>query len=1591
MVHVDSTFVVQQAGYYVSKVVNHKDESVWSNTLAIPFYITGLSFVSLVLHGIFASVPVKTFVRLGWASESKEVALPEVKGVRAHVAAHGGAVIFASEVLRVIGCAALVGLSVTTLTMKSTLDGFVTITFIYAFILSLFTAFSARPSIVADHLNLVLGVAWFIYCIRDVAPFFTYTEKPVDHGFLFWEFFGVLTITGAVLPSITPRAYIPYDPLEPMTPNPEQVASPLSRIFYSYLDPVVWRAYHVNHMSLSDLPPLADTDHSKHLVQRAFPHLDPLASPNDTKATNAKDRANGESNAAPKPKARKPRSHFHTVIALLVVFRKEFGSVVFLILANNAALLFSPYGLRHLLMYLESGGKDAIVRPWVWIASLFLAPFAASLLMQQYQLRLTRMVVYIEAIFTQLVLQHALRIRVVAETKAEATPTPATTSSHSETPFIAPSAADSEQDQAKGSGSGGSDSGPATAESEATAVPSLIGRMNNLISSDLQAIGKATDFVQIVIAGPIMVFGTIAFLYNILGWSALAGFGSMLLMMPLPAFAAKLLEGASREVFKKSDDRVEMVTETLSVIRMIKMFGWERKMSQHIDEKREIEMNWIFWNKAYGLLTVIFHVIIPAVTMAVTYSFYALVMHRTLDAATVFSSIALFDILRLRMSQMFMFIPIVIKSKVSLDRITDFLNDTELLDEFTPESSTQLETADNAISPEESHEIGFRSAAFSWTNDSANQGVVTPSKRRFMLHVEDELLFKRSSINLIVGSTGCGKTSLLMALLGEMHFVPLAPRSWFNLPRDGGVAYAAQESWVMNATIKENIIFGSPLDEERYDKVIYQCGLMRDLSLFEAGDQTEVGEKGLTLSGGQKARITLARAVYSSAEIILLDDVLAALDVHTAKWIVDKCFSGDLIQGRTILLVTHNVSMVVPIADFVVSLGSDGQILSQGTMSDALANNSKLRQEIAKEKAFEEKAEQEEAFEAFETPAPGQVVPAQKEEKKDGKLIMEEETAEGHISWNSVKMFLGALGGPGFWIGFTLASFFECSIESVQPWLLGLWATQYETHKPEDVNVPFYLGGYVGLVALMVLVYVCAQIVLTLGALRASKLLHRRLIETVLGTTLRWLDKTPVSRIITRCTQDVSSVDTTIPDMFSQLYECMIILIVRYIAILIYTPSTFCLLGIVIFIVGGTVGNVYMKAQLSVKRELSKAKAPVMAHFGAAIEGITSIRAYGAQESFLLKSTVKIDEYTRANRVFNDLNRWIEIRVDALAGLFVCFLGVYFVYGHPGVNPSNTAFTLTMAVDFGQMILFFVQVLNMFEVNGNSLERLQQYMEIEQEPKPVEGGMPPAYWPSSGDLRVENLSARYSPDGPEVLHDLNFEIKAGERVGVVGRTGSGKSSLTLSLLRCIFTSGEVYFDGIPISSVNLDALRSHITIIPQMPELLSGTLRRNLDPFDQFDDATLNAALRSAGLFSVQNELGDESTSISMSMSMSMGMITLDSAVARGGSNLSVGQRQIVALARAMVRESKLLILDEESLRNELKKDVTIITVAHRLQTIMDADKIIVLDAGKIVEFDRPSVLLEKADSEDGFLKSLVDESGDREALYAVAGGTGRS
>ncbi|EMD41585.1 hypothetical protein CERSUDRAFT_110141 [Gelatoporia subvermispora B] len=1562
-----------------------KEPEIWRNSLYIPAGAAALSAALLLLHIASHSEPVKFLrsklsashtVSADDASADTVVAsgVDERSHIRRYVDDLGGPTIFTFRLARLLSVVALLALSVVTVissgirkahpgTSNQSAWFNISLCAVYVLTLLLSIATVARGqrtrSIACRHLATLLAVTWGVYMYRDVWPLATYSLSPFDasEGWVLWAKVTLLTIAGVIIPVTAPRQYIPLDPKDPQEPSPEQTASIISLIVYFWLDPLIWKAFKTPHLKLEELPPNADYDMVQSLIKKSYPRLDPFQA----------------------------KTNRHMFWGLLRVFPKECFILTIMIVIKVLTGLASPIGIRQLLAYMETGGQGAIVYPWVWIAWLFFGPLIGSIAFQWYIFYATRVAARVQAIITSLVFDHALRIRVKADDDKSVGSVGPSASTTPDTASVVESTLDSptsEEETVRASSVGADSSGKAQKKDEKPATApggeksNLVGKLNNLVTVDMEKITAAKDFWVLLIMAPLQIGLSIWFLYDVLGWSSFVGLATMLALFPIPGYITSITQKVQREKMKRTDARTQAVTETMNVIRMIKLFGWEPRTAQQIGEKRQDELDWQKKYQIYTLSANISNYMIPLLTMLSTFFTYTVIMKQELSASKIFSSMAVFEMLRECLFVTTDFIPLTIQAKVSLERVHDFLYKTELLDSFAAIKEGEALVPAAEVIP---GVIGIREAAFTWANESDRTPTPGPPRRKFTLRVEEDLVFERGHFNLIVGPTGSGKTSLLMALLGEMHYIPAGPSSYASLPRERGVAYAAQESWVQNETIRDNIIFGSPYDEEHYYKVIEQCALQRDLSLFDAGDMTEVGEKGLTLSGGQKARVTLARAIYSSAEILLLDDVLAALDVHTAKWILDKCFRGDLVRGRTVILVTHNVAIASPIADFVVSLGTDGRIASMGSLDLALAKNKKLSKELQEEKEEINKAEH-----GVDEVKPD--VPA----RKDGKLIVEEEVEVGHVGWPAMKLYVKSVGGSHpvlFWTwiaGGILAT--NCIIAG-QIWFLGYWAQQYEEHDPQDVHVAYYLSIYSAMLLVLTAMFPLTWMTSVIGGLRASRKIHRDLVASVLGTTLRWLDKTPVSRIIARCTQDIDTIDSKVQNFVFYLINQTLDMGVRLFAVVIFSPI-FSIPGVIIVVTGGACGRVYMKAQLCVKREMSNAKAPVLGHFGAAIGGLTSIRAYGAQELFRKESMKRIDRFTRATVPFWNLNRWVCIRLDALGGLFASSLAVYLVY-FTNIRASNIGFSLNMAVSFAQMILWWIRIMNELELSGNSLERVLQYINIEHESEPTPDGVPPAYWPASGELRVEKLSARYSPDGPRVLHEVSFEVKSGERVGIVGRTGSGKSSLTLSLLHCIITEGKVYYDGLDTSSINLDSLRSHITIIPQVPELLAGTLRQNLDPFDQHDDAVLNDALRAAGLFSLQGQ-DDE------------GRITLDSEIASGGSNLSVGQRQILALARAIVRQSKLLILDEatsaidyatdaiiqRSLRTELGKDVTLLTIAHRLQTIMDADKIMVLDAGRIVEFDTPRALLENPD---GMLRALVEESGDKEALLNMARGASAS
>ncbi|KAG8882435.1 hypothetical protein FRB97_008251 [Tulasnella sp. 331] len=1548
--------------------------------LSIPVYLAGVSAVILAGHLALRSPLFKRVQDRVRADAPQDAPYPITKRVQA------SRIVNYLALLKLFLCLVLLGTSIYAVeNIRPHVEGTSAssetaqaLLYLYASLLGLLAlqAHADVARLASSHLTILLLVSFSVFVYRNVVPLGTFNTKPADaeDGWITWLRLVLLALGGVVIPVCSPRVYVPLDPSNPGLPAPEQTASLLSFLTFSFMDPVIIDAYRKPGFSADDLPEIPDYEHVSHLAAQAFPHLDPSA------------------------KAGKSR---HIFFGIMWVYKRTYVGMVIALLFKSCTALLGPYAIKRLLAYLESGGEGATIKPWVWILALLVGPTLGTILTEFNLSLVARMTVRLQNVVTLLVFERALKMRFAEDSQSDMT-----TSVQ-----VAPSVADNDSTDAEGNSqlegtsssevtlqdrpadhTEGAGKGSVTASTTSDASPkvsgkedtktkestaeakNLVGRLTNLVSTDLNNLTQAQNFIFPLALVPVQLGLSIWFLYSVLGWSAFVGLATMILGFPIPGQKLPELHGLRiTEYMEKTDARVQTVTETINVVRMIKLFGWEDKVMSQISEKRDTELRVLRKKRLWDYANMNVSEILPMLVSIVTFASYTLLMKQELNASKIFSSIAVFDLITYQMHSVTWAVPRVIACKVSLDRINVFLNETELLDRFTRVDMTTPE--DILPHTADPNTIGFRNAVFTWRAESGIAGdtaVATPSQRNFQLRIEGDLLFKPGKINLIVGPTGAGKTSLLMALLGEMHCKRDQVDSFLSLPRQGGVAFCAQEAWIQNATVKENILFGAPLDEDRYKKVIYQCALEQDLSLFEAGDSTEVGEKGLTLSGGQKARVALARAMYSSASILLLDDILSALDVHTSRWIVGKCLRGDLMRGRTVLLVTHNIGITASLADFVVSVGSNGRIKSQHTVAEALEKDAQLRAEVEQEHQAEE---------TLEHVVDSDDKSALKDNKSAGQLVVKEEVAQGRIVWDAFTFYFGAFGSPIFWIIYFGFMMLDQVAFNFQVWFLGYWARQYEDHPALGVDARFYLTGYMAISLASLLLMTIGLLVYLIGSLRASKLAHERLTSSVLHAPLRWLDSTPSGRIIARFTQDINAADNVVSGIFSGLVSNTIGLLFKFAAVLLYSPI-FAVPGMLVATCGALIGRVYMAAQLPVKRDMSNARSPIYSHFNASMAGLISIRAYGAEDAFKEESRARIDRYTRPARALYDQNRWVSVRIETLGAFFGASLATYLVYGKKQ-NASIVGFSLAMALSFTERLLWWVRMLNMFEVEGNSLERIKGYVEIDQESRPTESGTPPAYWPASGSIRVESLSAKYSIDGPEVLRKLSFEVKSGERVGVVGRTGAGKSSLSLAFLRMIPTTGKVLIDGVDTSSINLDALRSNITIIPQQPELMSGTLRKNLDPFGEHDDATLNSSLHSSGLFSLQEDEKENK-------------IGLDTSVSSGGANFSVGQRQIIAMARAMVRRSKVYILDEATASVDYKTDIaiqeaiakefndsTLIIIAHRLQTIMAADKILVLDAGEVVEFDSPAALLANG----GAFKALVDGSGDHEALYRLVKG----
>ncbi|CAO1614569.1 unnamed protein product [Sympodiomycopsis kandeliae] len=1160
------------------------------------------------------------------------------------------------------------------------------------------------------------------------------------------------------------------------------------------------------------------------------------------------------------------------------------------------------------------------------------------------------------------------------------------------------------------------------------------GQVTNLVSVDVFKVSEICAYLHFVLPqAPVTILFCLYLLYDLLGWSALVGFGTLALALPMQIFVAKFFVKLQKRLLEATDRRLNLTTEVLNCIKTVKFFAWEEAFAARLGETRSRELHVLAQRCFAWLASAFFFIGTPVLVTAVTFGVHTQVFHQPLNAETAFTALALFNLLRLPMDALPDMIVQILSSLVSVRRIDRFLREAET------EKYEQL-LYNNEGRGENDPVVGFQDATFAFQTreqDEAASGFSLQSLN---------LSFPEGQLSIIAGPVGSGKTCLLLSLLGETKRIggrtfmpcPVARALEPIDPLTGlseTVAYVSQSAWLLGTTVRENILFGSPYNEKRYKAVLKACSLQPDLKILEYHDETEVGEKGTSLSGGQKARVALARALYSPAKYILIDDALSAVDAHTAEHLYTNYLKGPLMTGRTCLLVTHSVPLVLPGAAYAVYL-DEGKVVAAGPASELLAqgvfdhetgtrSNERDSQEAGKAKEREEPIIEEIDEEARANEE------AEIKTKQDRKKLtsLEETYGSGAVGLKHYKLYMKSFFKRTayvaiFWIGtmsvFSLSRLLDVGTSA---WLRK-WASSYsgpveERHQPaaafvmqsmrldtKDTAEPlvedrtmYYLKIYTVWVFAYILISLARDGIMLWGALRASRNLYERMTNAILNARPQFFDRTPIGRIMNRFSKDLEAIDQDISPSFMFLLDVILEAVV-ILAVSSWALPWFLFFSMFVVAVYATIGVLYIVSSRDLKRIESVQRSPVFTLVGEVLGGSVAIRAYGDSARFTRHCLRLIDKASRPFFFLWYENRWLSMRVDTFAGLVSLVVGLGLIL-KKDVDAALAGFTLSFTVQLVDAALWIVRMVTENEINFNSVERIGEYLDIE--PEKSIGVEPPAHWPTaSGKIVVKDLTVRYSPEFEPVLKGVSFEVQPGEKVGIVGRTGSGKSTLALSMFRFLEAeAGSITIDGISIGGIPLKTLRRRLTVIPQDAQLFSGTVRSNLDPFSQYDDTELWMALQRCKLASSATPGASLAPTRPGSPSPTEGpsvFTTLESPIEQGGRNLSAGQRQLLALARGLLkmRDSRILILDESTanldaasdqqiqrtIRSEMSPSSTILVIAHRLRTIIDFDKILVLDKGNVLEFDSPMNLLNKSDSS---FRELCERSGEFDLLRDMA------
>uniref|UniRef100_A0A8P4GE54 ABC-type glutathione-S-conjugate transporter n=1 Tax=Dicentrarchus labrax TaxID=13489 RepID=A0A8P4GE54_DICLA len=1074
-----------------------------------------------------------------------------------------------------------------------------------------------------------------------------------------------------------------------------------------------------------------------------------------------------------------------------------------------------------------------------------------------------------------------------------------------------------------------------------------LGEIINLVSADTQKLMDFVVYFNCIWVTPIEITLCFYFLWQLLGPPALAGIAAVVLIFPLNGFIAKV-----RIQMNFMDGRIKLMNEILSGVKILKFYAWEEAFLRRVGVLRDGELHALKKSQIlYSVSLASFNSSSFLVSLTPSlFGVYVLTDERNvLDAQKIFVSVALINILKTPLSQLPFAMSTTMQAIVSLRRLVKFLHQ----DELKPDNVERLPHSTDGDC------VVIEGGSFSWTSDGL------PCLQGINMKVKTGLLVA------VVGNVGSGKSSLLSAMLGEME-----RRSGF-VSIKGSVAYIPQQAWIQNASLKDNILFGGERKESWYHRVLEACALLQDLDILPAGDSTEIGEKGLNLSGGQKQRVSLARAVYRKSDVYLLDDPLSAVDAHVGQHIFERVIGPrGLLKDKTRVLVTHGLSFLSK-ADLVLVM-EQGQISEMGSYMELMDRkgafakfihtfNGNQRRESStprdKSKTVNLTAMLAHCLcvcmssSCDMSSASVQVMKAVNQDldtEDAGKLTEADKAHTGRVKLQMYREYFRTVG-----LTFIMTIIFLCAFQQAASLAYNYWLSLWADEQPingtqSDHELKLSVFAALGFTQGMAMFG--TTLAIALGGIVASHHLHAGLLLSVLHSPMSFFEVTPSGNLLNRFSKEIDAIDCMIPDGLKMMLGYLFKLLEVCIILLLATPFTALVLLLISVYVSG-LQSFYVASSCQLRRLEAVSRSPIYSHFNETMQGTNVIRAFGEQRRFVLQADRRIDNNQEAYFPRFVATRWLAVNLEFLGNLLVLAAAILSVRGRNELTPGIVGLAVSHSLQVTGILSWIVRSWTDVENNIVSVERVKEYDNTPKEAVwTLEGSLLPAAWPTSGNIQFEDYGLQYRKGLDWALNNISIDIQDREKVGIVGRTGAGKSSLALGIFRILEAAkGQISIDGINIAQIGLHDLRSRITIIPQDPVLFSGSLRMNLDPFDTCSDEDLWKALELAHLSSFVLALPQK----------------LNHQCCEGGENLSLGQRQLLCLARALLRKTRILVLDEATAAVDLKTDqliqstiraqfddCTVLTIAHRLNTIMDYTRIIVMDHGTIAEMDSPSQLI---------------------------------